>query len=55
MRALGNYPKKKQDVVGDYVSEELRIALETLNSINDPPKENIVSVVRGSLGYLQRP
>ena len=48
-----SYPCTRQDVVNYYVSEELKAALEALNTIDEQSKENIVSVARGLVGYLQ--
>ncbi len=50
----GNYPRKREDVVKHYDSDELKVVLETLNTINEQPRENIVSAAKGLVGYIKR-
>ena len=50
----GNYPRRREDVVNHYASEELSTALRTLNAINNQPKKEIVSAAEGLVSYLRQ-
>lgn len=50
----GYYPRRRQDIVEHYASEELNAALETLNTIDEQPKEKVVSATRGLVEYIQQ-
>ncbi|MBI2146055.1 hypothetical protein HYU22_01810 [Candidatus Woesearchaeota archaeon] len=50
----GSYPQRRKDVVEYYAAAELHGALETLNTINNLPKEAIISAADKLIGYLRK-
>lgn len=50
----GSYPRTRADVAKYYASDELKIALEALNTINEQPRENIISAARNLVYFIER-